>query len=74
MFSGPALHVPDEVLVEVRRQGGGEGAGGPRRGGRRGRTGSAVDAGGDVVGTWGGTPLTAGMNRGEARQHGREAT
>lgn len=52
----------DEILIEVRRKGRGERAGGPccRGSGRsRGGTGSTVDAGCDVIGTWGGTPLTA---------------
>lgn len=65
VFRGPTLHVSDEILVEVRREGRGERAGGPRcrgSGGSRGWTGSTVDAGWDVVGAGGGTPLTAVIN------------
>lgn len=72
VLSRPTLHVPDEILTEVRGKGRGERAGGPccrGSGGSRGWTGSSVDAGCDVIGTWRGTPLTAGINTVQSRQH-----
>lgn len=65
MFSRPTLHMSDEILIEVRRKGRGERAGGPccrGSGGSRGWTGSTVDAGCDMIGTWGRTPLTTAIN------------
>lgn len=65
MFCRPTLHMSDEILIEVRREGRGERAGGPccrGSGGSRGWTGSAVDTGGDVIGARGRTPLTAAIN------------
>lgn len=59
----------DQVLVEVGSEGRGEGAGGSGScgiggsGGRVGGVAAAAAAGGDVVGTWGGTPLTAATQR-----------
>lgn len=60
----------DKVLVEVGSEGRGEGAGGSGccgiggSGGRVGRVAAAAAAArGDVVGTWGGTPLTAATQR-----------
>lgn len=65
VFCRPTLHVSDEILIEVRREGRGERAGGPccrGSGGSRGWTGSTVDTGGDVIGARGRTPLTAAIN------------
>lgn len=59
----------DKVLVEVGSEGRGEGAGGSGccgiggSGGRVGGVAAAAAAGWDVVGTWGGTPLTAATQR-----------
>lgn len=67
MFSRPTLYMFDKILIEVGGEGGGERAGGPScwgSGGSGGRVGGVVAAaaGGDMVGTWGGTPLTAAVN------------
>ena len=65
MFSRPTMYMFDKILIEVSGEGGGEGAGGPGgwgSGGSWGRVGSVAAAGGDMVGTWRGTPLTSAMN------------
>lgn len=70
MLGRPALYMFDKILVEVGGEGGGEGAGGPGcrgGGGSGGRVGGVAAAGGDVVGTRGGTPLTAAINTGRKR-------
>lgn len=67
VFCGPALHVFDEILIEVGGEGGGEGAGGSRRRcgrGSRGGVGGVTAAAGDVVGARGGTPVTAAIDIG----------
>ena len=60
----------DKVLIEVRGERGGERAGGSGCRGRRrsgGRAGgvAAAAAGGDMVGTRGGTPLAAEFKKGQ---------
>lgn len=62
MVGRPALDMFDKILIEMRGEGGSKGAGGPRRcstGGSGGRVGGVATAGGDVVGTGGGTPVTS---------------
>lgn len=68
VLRGPTLNMLDKILIEVGGKAGGEGAGltscwGGGGSGGRGWGAAAAAARGDMVGTRGGTPLTAATNR-----------